>query len=699
MICLLVIATNMLPLLLVLITLIHVPSVSAVTPLVVVKPQYITVNDTLYIEGGGQPANPTSAFYSLSLTTPWNDTAPPWTTLPSSSAPSTWLQSMAVTVDKTRLVIWNLESPTILSSFSVGGNTWSTSSLPAVNISNPFGQQALVDPTSTGATSPGAGVLYMPNGCTMPTTKVNAMCKLDLGSNTITAVAMPAQVSGNLGYYSFAYCASRNSMLLYGGYDGAGSPNLYEYVVGTNLWTLQIPLGTSPGDVNSHCMVQTSDNSMMILFGGMSSSSQMLSGLYLLHMNNFTWTQGADAGAANARAGHVCSTNGDSFIVWGGQQNSNNTKLMGPTPLIYNIPTNQWVHEFVVSVTPTSVTATATSTSNGTPAPGSSNDVASPPQGKSSNIGGAIGGAVGGAIVLAAVGFFFFRRHKKAPYNDGQGRFRKKGGFVGRGNENDRSNYDDNEYTGRDSVQLQESVAGRSNGEVSYSSSSSPIDPSSSSMAFVNKPLHSPASRIVSTTPSLSMLHRQDMLTTPSFFPPSTTDVFQTSGIQNATGFPPSEPSQYLNNHGGYEYSIPSPQTYPTVKANSSPPQYPLVGSVGYGTNDEGTRVDLRGPQQLGSRNEASFVDVLPYSYATTRRASHNPQSMAPTGFGGWDSGSSGSYYPPPPGQQQVLPEDQDLVQKKLRLIKAQHELDLERIRLEQESEVQLIKRQLQHGP
>ena len=60
------------------------------------------------------------------------------------------------------------------------------------------------------------------------------------------------------------------------------------------------------------------DGSKMIVFGGFNVQLQYSSRLFLLNLGNFTWTEGVDAGAINARGYHTCSTNGDSFVVWGG---------------------------------------------------------------------------------------------------------------------------------------------------------------------------------------------------------------------------------------------------------------------------------------------------------------------------------------------------------------------------------------------
>jgi len=60
----------------------------------------------------------------------------------------------------------------------------------------------------------------------------------------------------------------------------------------------------------------------MLVFGGMNIAQQASSRLFILHLNNLTWTEGPDVGSANARIDHVCATNGDSFVVWGGKKNA-----------------------------------------------------------------------------------------------------------------------------------------------------------------------------------------------------------------------------------------------------------------------------------------------------------------------------------------------------------------------------------------
>jgi len=83
---------------------------------------------------------------------------------------------------------------------------------------------------------------------------------------------------------------------------------------------------------------------------------------------------------------------------------------MDNVPLIYNIPTDQWVHDFVVAG-PLPTTATPTSAPTGTSSPSLTPTVTS----KSSSLGGAIGGAIGGVIVVVVlIGFYIYRRRKNA---------------------------------------------------------------------------------------------------------------------------------------------------------------------------------------------------------------------------------------------------------------------------------------------
>ena len=188
-----------------------------------------------------------------------------------------------------------------------------------------------------------------------------------------------------------------------------------------------------------------------------------------------------------------------------------------------------------------------------------------------------------------------------------------------------------------------------------------------------------------------------------SSFPPPPPPPFQSVMALSPAGspqgfvspFPVDQHSQSVYYDGGKDV-FPSPfkslNHRPLDNPYSAYPQHIPSGSDGHGV-----QLDLRSPQQLGPGYEtspAAWIETM-----NVRNSLGNPHSMISQALdGNSEIGSRGSYYPPPPGQQQSPQSESELMQKKLKLLKAQHELDVEKMRLEQESQRQLIERQLLHG-
>jgi len=132
-----------------------------------------------------------------------------------------------------------------------------------------------------------------------------------------------------------------------------------------------------------------------------------------------------------------------------------------------------------------------------------------------------------------------------------------------------------------------------------------------------------------------------------------------------------------------------SPDSHLTSTPYSNSPQYNPIGS-----DRQEVRLDSRSPQEIGPGYEISPAAWM--AAASTRDSFGNPQAVFTQGpDGSVEISSRGSYYPPPPGQQQPEKPESDLMQKRLKLLKAQHELDLEKMRLEQESQLQTVQKQL----
>jgi len=241
----LVFATSIAPLFLTIFSLQSIRSVSSVSPVAVAAAGYVTVNGTLYIQGGQYTLqNLTSAFSSLSLTTAWNDTSPPWKSIDVGNhfPVQNIFQSIAVTPDKTRLVFWGSFSPPHNASlviYNILNNTWSTLTFVPSPSMVGSGLSAVIDPTTPGG---GLGNMYVPDGC-VDSLGNQGMCLLASDQKTLALLPMPGGlVPVGIILYSFSYCTSRNTMLLYGGAtpSSGSNPNLYEYASTTSTWTLLV---------------------------------------------------------------------------------------------------------------------------------------------------------------------------------------------------------------------------------------------------------------------------------------------------------------------------------------------------------------------------------------------------------------------------------------------------------------------------
>ncbi|KAG0043239.1 hypothetical protein BGZ83_011686 [Gryganskiella cystojenkinii] len=413
----------------------------ALQPPPVTYPAYFTtynyptnnVSFDLYVQGGSQTIDGsalTAGFYSLSMGQPFNANNPPWIarSLTAESTPvdppKTWKHAMAMSPHD-YLAIWVGETRTFYTYLHLYNGNWvGSTQLPDSSlIKYPYGHQILMDRY----TQP-----YIPYGCTSG--GIQMTCKIINYLSNVTMSALPwssAQTPVAISYYTFTGCTSRESMLLYGGigiFAPTASPYLYEYISNKNTWTHLTTTGTSPGDVNSHCMLETSDRTKMIAFGGISSTNTISAGLFILNLKNMNWTQGTSAPASQARYGHTCTTNGDSFLVWGGQ---NATSVMGGDMMIYHIPTNQWISQYVIKgplpasaiipIVTTTTTISQPTITNTVATPGATKEPSTgppPPPEKKSSIGPIAGGVIGGLIVILAIGFFIFKRNQRNPNRD-----------------------------------------------------------------------------------------------------------------------------------------------------------------------------------------------------------------------------------------------------------------------------------------
>ncbi|GJJ72471.1 hypothetical protein EMPS_04829 [Entomortierella parvispora] len=633
---------------------------------------------------------------------------------------------MAVSPDKTQLVLWGLQQlnpdDRFLITYNIPGNTWSDI-IFAPSLQTLGFVSVVIDPTSRGM-----GVMYAPAGCYSGATMLG-MCLNNLDKRLMTYESMPKSLMPDrINFFSFVYCTLRKTMLLYGGVGGNNNetnPNLYEYSPSNSIWSLVVPQGNPPGDIQRHCMVETTDGTKMIVFGGMNLGQQVKSRLSIFHVENMTWTEGADAGAANARMGHVCATNGDSFVVWGGLTLQNGKAVMtNNIPLIYNIPKNKWVHTFVVTDPPPPILSNTTSASTFTrPMPSPSDNASLPsPSVTSSSVGAAVGGAVGGIAAVAAIGFFIFKRRRRRG-NIARSSSQSKGlnsdhhmrskAQNGGGNASDDINsYDNN--PGSAVLQLPSTSVQRPAHPYSHS-------PPHFVQQFQSSPLQTEQSFLLhggnswELKPDNMRGHdgKQGEPGSPGSWgissslhsPPS----FQSTISPSMTGSPqgfirsfPVDQQHYSHFYDGAKADSQGPfrsiNHHSTDMPYSGYPQYTPIG-----LDSQDSRLDLRSPQQPGPGVEMSPAAWM--AAMNTRSFFGNPHgAIGHRSHVSGEIGVLGSYFPSPPlgsyfpsapGQQSPAQPEPDLIQMKLMLMKAQHELELEKIRREQESQRQLVGRQL----
>ncbi|KAH7032060.1 hypothetical protein BKA57DRAFT_497601 [Linnemannia elongata] len=600
---------------------------------------------TLYIQGGTSDGGKTCSgqFFALDLTQPsWSASSPPWKPLSvgtsTQGAPDAHDHSMTLSNDKQNLIIYDSLWDRGIFTYSLTSGAWLTKrSLPSTPITTSIpGLHAITDPNT--------GIIYIPTGTNDNQTMVYYP---DSGAGSSLPTPPLSVMSPDVSNYGAVWSTVRNSMLLYGGWSYAppyeGNSYLVEFQPTSNTWSRIATTGTSPGDVGMHCMVSVYNGTKIVMFGGYSRSGLSLGSIYILDIKALFWTKGPNVDPSQNRGEMACTVAGDNFVAWGGRTLTRNSTPFG-TMIIYNLRTNQWTDQFSLAP-PSSTTASPTKTSwptgsgTPTPVPDDSNEAA-------------IGGGVAGAVVVAAIAFFLFRRHRSVRENQKRS--------------TPQSNYGIN-----------------------------PPDTSQHAARFINNPHGSitaasiPAISVMAASPSVLM-----------------------SAFDGREKAPPQSPSTVygpaysdLSNKNDNCYS---------VQSTSGSPQMPYDTSSAYAVQARMPSSDIGCPSSsVQIRRDPQ--EYWPLQPAPEHRQSL-PRYYPPLPFlhqqQQYQQYQSQSHQPPAPLQQQQQQQqqqqhlqqgqgltntDDQALQQQIALIKAQHDQKLERIRQEQEAELQIAVMKAQH--
>ncbi|CAO3563818.1 unnamed protein product [Mortierella alpina] len=201
---------------------------------------------------------------------------------------------------------------------------------------------------------PSTGLVYVPYGMgtgeNMPVYNSNTRSYLPTVPMTPATVIAP----GSYGFSS-VWSTQRSSVLVYGGRTAVASTNTFlaEYSPTRKTWSRV----------------------------------------------SLIWTKGAEAEPIQRRSDMACTASGDNFVAWGGETRGLNVNTFG-TPIIYNLKTNTWTTEYLIL--PELAPALT---------PGSSPDSTSPSTAKGMNAA-AIGGGVAAAAILILAALFVYKRRQ-----------------------------------------------------------------------------------------------------------------------------------------------------------------------------------------------------------------------------------------------------------------------------------------------
>ncbi|KAG0018522.1 hypothetical protein BGZ81_010194 [Podila clonocystis] len=193
-------------------------------------------------------------------------------------------------------------------------------------------------------------------------------------------------------------------LVMFGGLLGNDTFNSLHTYDSTSGWAAITPTNAGPSPRAFHCAVVASSGTKMVVFGGVTNTSTYLGtgDIYVLDLTTWTWSARITLDPDLARVDTACGATGDYFVSWGGSQS--NTAVSSNITLLFNIKTMSWTDSFVPPPSP-------------------------PPEESGSKVGMIAGIAAGVVVLLAIVGFIFYRRVKRQ--QDGKAEDGKNGGGTG----------------------------------------------------------------------------------------------------------------------------------------------------------------------------------------------------------------------------------------------------------------------------
>ncbi|KAF9362443.1 hypothetical protein BGX34_006172 [Mortierella sp. NVP85] len=305
------------------------------------QPEYTHSANSAFEEGvafyihGGMPSYdhkddvPLTQTFAIDLSVSWPANKPVFKQLP--DGPSTSGPASTLSADrKTWFIVYAGTAYT----FSFQSNKWEPV-LPGTSFN---------DERIFAVTDPETGAIYIPYGTGSQTAAT--MLKVDLGSNSVDSVAMPA--TNLLRDYYVAWSAALHGLVMFGGVttslddEPSTTMSIYSPQAGWSSATLG---GDIPVPRQFGCFKPAYGGSKMVLFGGSRNFGRtLMSDIFILDVATNTWHQGPNATDDGAgREFPSCAVSGHFFIVWAGAKE---WLQVVDSVMIYNMRTNQWISKY-----------------------------------------------------------------------------------------------------------------------------------------------------------------------------------------------------------------------------------------------------------------------------------------------------------------------------------------------------------------
>ncbi|KAG9067914.1 hypothetical protein KI688_011505 [Linnemannia hyalina] len=388
---------------------------------------------TLYVRGGLNQGRFVPQFFSLDISpllTYSNQLT--WKKLNETGPITDYRSRLPMAVNRQNQELTYFAEGGWMTSYNIVTDKWASSTFPlCLSPDKPLNsvrgtQKAVMDPKS--------GLMYIPLGYNLQ----DGMLVFDAAGNDCSGLPMPV----NSKWYNNAWSESKNTIYIYG--VGAAEPaevpgSLWEFQFATKSWNLIVKWSFG--------------GQKLIVYGG-ATVDNVYGEIYIFDTVTYKWAKGPNSPTNRSEA--ACASSGDFFLTWGGYD-APKGYLSPPEILFYNIKYNKWMTQAeIVPPSSETLTATAPPTAITTLAPttapvlnpnpnsgsgsgsgsgnsgGTSNnsgsinpgltDAGSSPEASKDSGAAAIGGGVAGVVFIAAfVGFFFYRRGKKAGVKDRDG--------------------------------------------------------------------------------------------------------------------------------------------------------------------------------------------------------------------------------------------------------------------------------------